>query len=266
MKLTHLSLALLALTVAQGAQAQVSASAVIDWSSLSVTYIDTTPADLTDQPLLTFFNPYTDVDAYAVSPYAAVPASFPGMLSALDWTTVLNQPAATTYANGTGAATPVSLVALAGAMPSVAGFGFDYNSGSGLALRGADFSMTGVGLAAIQVNYSLGVNDLTPLDFLDFAGANVSFSGNYTNCCGQPISTYLSDSVDSGIDTVLNKTGTFYMAVVNDSILNTVNGSIYADASSYAMGYVDPVPEPETWAMMIAGLGLLGLMGRRRSA
>jgi hypothetical protein len=29
---------------------------------------------------------------------------------------------------------------------------------------------------------------------------------------------------------------------------------------------ISPVPEPETYAMMLAGLGLVGFMGRRRKA
>jgi hypothetical protein len=33
---------------------------------------------------------------------------------------------------------------------------------------------------------------------------------------------------------------------------------------TYHLGYVAPVPEPETYAMLLAGLGLLGFAARRR--
>jgi hypothetical protein len=33
-----------------------------------------------------------------------------------------------------------------------------------------------------------------------------------------------------------------------------------------ALGYVDPVPEPETYAMLLAGLGLIGFMRRCKKA
>ena len=35
-------------------------------------------------------------------------------------------------------------------------------------------------------------------------------------------------------------------------------------APTYVTSQVAPVPEPETYAMMLAGLGLLGVMARRR--
>ncbi|MBJ7313431.1 PEP-CTERM sorting domain-containing protein [Rugamonas sp. CCM 8940] len=41
-------------------------------------------------------------------------------------------------------------------------------------------------------------------------------------------------------------------------------GSMYSEASGYA--FAAPVPEPETYAMLLAGLGLLGCMAKRRRA
>lgn len=48
---------------------------------------------------------------------------------------------------------------------------------------------------------------------------------------------------------------TFY----DNSIASVIDGSI-ANAATFA-----PVPEPETYALMLAGLGLMGFVGRRRA-
>ncbi len=42
--------------------------------------------------------------------------------------------------------------------------------------------------------------------------------------------------------------------------------STYYDDVGYVTNSVVAVPEAETWAMMLAGLGLVGFMGRRRMA
>ena len=46
-----------------------------------------------------------------------------------------------------------------------------------------------------------------------------------------------------------------------------IPGVLHAYKASLADlgGYSAPVPEPETWAMMLTGLGLLGFAARRRS-
>lgn len=51
--------------------------------------------------------------------------------------------------------------------------------------------------------------------------------------------------------------GSYYWAVAGDAV--GVNGGAYLFAANTA-----PVPEPETYAMMLAGLGLLGFVGKRR--
>ncbi len=38
----------------------------------------------------------------------------------------------------------------------------------------------------------------------------------------------------------------------------------YKASASDLVGYTAPVPEPETWAMLLAGLGLVGTMARSR--
>ncbi len=52
--------------------------------------------------------------------------------------------------------------------------------------------------------------------------------------------------------------GAYTMTVVGNT---TVNGGFYNAAVNFNSA---PIPEPETYAMMLAGLGLMGLVARRR--
>lgn len=52
--------------------------------------------------------------------------------------------------------------------------------------------------------------------------------------------------------------GSYYWAVAGDAVGSS--GGVYL----YAANTAAVVPEPETYAMMLAGLGLLGFVGRRR--
>jgi len=38
----------------------------------------------------------------------------------------------------------------------------------------------------------------------------------------------------------------------------------YKVAAADLAGYTAPIPEPESWAMLLSGLGLLGFIARRR--
>lgn len=50
-------------------------------------------------------------------------------------------------------------------------------------------------------------------------------------------------------------TGNYFLKVVGKTVGGTYNGNIS----------LSPVPEPESYAMMLAGLGLMGFVARRRS-
>ena len=51
--------------------------------------------------------------------------------------------------------------------------------------------------------------------------------------------------------------GSYYWAVAGDAV--GTKGGVYLFSANTA-----PIPEPETYAMMLAGLGMLGFMGKRR--
>jgi hypothetical protein len=55
-----------------------------------------------------------------------------------------------------------------------------------------------------------------------------------------------------------------YSGGVNPLTLTTAWSGGEGFNMQYSANFANPVPEPETYAMMLAGLGLLGLMARRR--
>lgn len=71
-----------------------------------------------------------------------------------------------------------------------------------------------------------------------------------TDCTTRPegLTTFVKDNM-------------VYLAIANEG-----NGNAAATGMSTAMYALAPVPEPETWAMLLSGLGLLGLRARRRKA
>lgn len=73
----------------------------------------------------------------------------------------------------------------------------------------------------------------------------------------QIASTAFGDS--NGVLTANNvAAGTYFWAVAGDAV--GTNGGVYL----YSANTAAVVPEPETYAMMLAGLGLIGFIGRRR--
>jgi hypothetical protein len=58
--------------------------------------------------------------------------------------------------------------------------------------------------------------------------------------------------------TTFVKDGLIYLAIANEG-----DGNTAATGMSTVLYSLAPVPEPETWAMLLGGLGLLGLRARR---
>lgn len=59
--------------------------------------------------------------------------------------------------------------------------------------------------------------------------------------------------------------GLLFLTLTNGTS-NSLDGSFYGYASSWGESTVTAVPEPETYAMLLVGLGVIGFAGRRRQS
>ena len=76
--------------------------------------------------------------------------------------------------------------------------------------------------------------------------SRLSFGGNFVRFDWKGLTTNSDLYEWNGVDNVLTKPATYFNATLDFG------------------GPAAPIPEPETYAMMLAGLGLLGVMIRRR--
>jgi hypothetical protein len=108
----------------------------------------------------------------------------------------------------------------------------------------------------LSPEYDAGFND----------SATVSFYGTNTLI---PLATYTWSALDTIADGYFPDPGWRGYAVPIDALSLTVTLNNVGDKynlSTVALDYsvVAPVPEPQTYAMMLAGLGAVGFMARRR--
>ena len=148
----------------------------------------------------------------------------------------------------------IAVAALA-TLTSVSSFATDYDWMSHDALE-SELSVFGAGVVTDKFSFSLGsgstydvTNKVNGVGFTPgfafyglFDSANTSL-GAFT--------------VNSGAHTVSLAAGDYYYTVFGASS----TGGAYSIASAIV---ATPVPEPETYAMLLAGLGALGFLARRR--
>ena len=167
----------------------------------------------------------------------------------------------------------ITLMASTSAMAAVSSFTDNTNS---IGITGS-FSQTVTVTTGNDYLASKGTVYIQGLSgqFSDLAATFYDTTTNYSSFTGlpvdltKPIPTYtkvtFADNAVSTIDLVANHTYNIVITGNNntkDALLN-VKGLYF---SGYSNGTVTPVPEPESYAMFLAGLGLMGAIAKRRKS
>lgn len=237
------------------AQASSSASVVIDWDSLNIQYVDL--SGNTNAPVLNWTSQTGQVYSYANTVYPNDYQYDDDYAS--DFTTSLSTLTNTAEAQSSSLRDVNTLSANTATQPGVAPSAA-YNYAYASSQNYGSFEVTGQGLALITLDWHLSLTG-TLGDSNDYSYAQASLSGSFSDGVwnsGSASSTpyYYSHSTGD-----FSTDGSFTLAIFSNGV-NTVTGSLTANAYTYSYSPVSQVPVP--MAAWLFGSGLLGLMGVSR--
>lgn len=222
---------------------QPPAFATIDWSTFQFETIDTNPADLITPSFVPLSqNAYTQANVVSFTSD-----------SASDWETPL------VSVDDVGSATVGdSLNAQFSAAPSTL-------NAFAQAQRYGSFVVSGNTLVTFSVAASVGINLPVPLNGNAYAWSRLEVRGPgfFGDTENEQVSVTDKLVFADGSGVPQYQSGVLYASFFNGTSEDmTVNVNAFAQVSSY--GFIPVVPEPETYGMMLAGLGLLVAVARRR--
>ncbi|OAI10031.1 hypothetical protein A1359_17650 [Methylomonas lenta] len=240
---------------AQTATASSSASAHIDWDSLTIQYFDM--SFNTNAPNLLWTQEYDGVSstAYTADPYD----SQYDYQTASDFSSTLSTNTSTLYAQSSSLRDSDDLNAYAASQSNSSNLSA-YNYAHAYSMNNGYFQMTGKGIALITLDWS-ATGTSTGNNDSDYANSEIYVSGYFADGNGNNGSANTSYFQDTVYDGPFNQSGTFSMAIFSDGI-HTVTGNLYAQAYAYSQSPVSSVPVPT--AVWLFGSGLVGLLGVAR--
>jgi hypothetical protein len=227
----------------------VTATATIDWSKLQLSVTGVTDT----VPKVDFYNYNTSLSSSSTSAGGSESHSN----TRNDWTSTAhtNASAGTSLANGVASSEMFSGTANAVETGSVV-------SSSGT--RSVEFSFDGPGMLTFSVPYSISLTGATS-GCCDFDAASVNGTANFsssTNGGSSNSGSSTSFSKDSFGDlSSTSRAGNLVFGIVAS---DAGTGSLSVGFNAFAHGPVGVVPEPESYAMLLAGLGLMGAVVQRR--
>ena len=224
----------------------VTATAMIDWSQLQLSVTGVTDT----VPTVVFSNYNTSINSSSTSATGSESHS----ATRNNWTSTaqINATAGESLANGLASSESFSGKA------SAIGSGSTVNTSGN---RTVDFSFDGPGVLTVSVPYAINLTG-SGLACCNFDTASVSGSASFGNFINSNSSSSTSFSLDSFGDlSSTSRAGNLVFGIVASE---AGNGSLSVGFNLSTNG-VGVVPEPETYAMLVAGLGLMGAVVRRRS-
>ena len=236
--------------------AAVVATASLDWSNLQIFTLgipgSSTPSYMLTQPLT----------SWSTNASTANDSTDSRTHSVFNWTTGLNITSDTPHASAGALASSVDFSTNASASDSLSPNPLLTNTATGSLSRTASLLLNQPMAVIFSVPYSIAV-DGAPFDFNRHTTASVQGTATFfpTICCVTDTSSrsFGLDSFFQG-PSALNGTMFFGLVVDGDGVLNV---SFSAMTSATAP---DPIPEPSVTLTLLAGLGVLCVILRRRLA
>lgn len=243
------------------AHAAASASASI--GTVSITLIDLDPLDGI-APSLTFFDGVSQSSGYVSDPYASDYTSAAGF----------NTPTSALASSATGWASGSTSPNGATSSTMLYGATADgvYNNANGYGGSYGQFTLTPWTLVILTTSYDVEAMTTIGTDGVNYesstAGAHLEMNiavddgWEYHYTYRYASASYMWDGMGY-VPTSDAGSGQLTLSVAN--VADTeVSGNFYSNASTYAYSYIAAVPEPSTYAMLLAGLAGIGAAVRRR--
>ncbi len=238
--------------------ADTTATVSIDWSQFQISVSGVNGI----VPAVTFSNQFTSLNSSASVPSDQ---SENNSKSAYDWTSnqSTNADAGTTHAN-----TSASLSTFSGNAQAVNTDDSYWNTSgaSSSGNRTENFSFDGPGVLTVTVPYTLNITGGDPYNYYDSTSASINGHAYFYGYEG-------NGNFDSQSNASFSLNSYYYGQSPQSQSGNLVFGIFASGPGSGSLGInfsasaggVSMVPEPESYAMLLAGLGLMGAVIRRRS-
>lgn len=242
------------------------AEATFDWSAVTFTLFDLTPADSLS-PTVTWSGQHGNTSSSASSYDNMHSSSVSESYVAPNATSVVTSNSVTSYASGVSTYDNQALSVVSSADLALAPTtGYSYGSSGASASFSASFKLSGAGVMVVSVPYLLSVTGGGVYNWNNYSYANANINSSFRASDGSfSGSESANKSFRSYYDGNKTYSGIYTFSVANPNDLIFTSGSLSASLSSNAYTSVAAVPEPETYAMMLAGLGMIGSVMRRRT-